>query len=134
MKKVLLTLLLTLTLLVGYAQNAVYARATTLNIGVKNNWTGEFEWAGPQVTENGVTIMIEKTAITINSQSPQHYTIYSDSENVEVEGSAVYWYAYDLTGQRCRLYLIENEVGNDFLAIEYDDFAWIYSLINITQQ
>jgi len=134
MKKVLLTLLLTLTLLVGYAQNAVYARATTLNIGVKNNWTGEFEWAGPQVTENGVTIMIEKTAITINSQSPQHYTIYSDSENVEVEGSAVYWYAYDLTGQRCRLYLIENEVGDDFLAIEYDDFAWIYSLINITQQ
>ena len=134
MKKVLLTLLLTLTLLVGYAQNAVYARATTLNIGVKNNWTGEFEWAGPQVTENGVTIMIEKTAITINSQSPQHYTIYSDSEHVEVEGSAVYWYAYDLTGQRCRLYLIENEVGDDFLAIEYNDFAWIYSLINITQQ
>jgi hypothetical protein len=134
MKKVLLTLLLTLTLLVGYAQNAVYARATTLNIGVKNNWTGEFEWAGPQVTENGVNIMIEKTAITINSQSPQHYTIYSDSENVEVEGSAVYWYAYDLTGQRCRLYLIENEVGDDFLAIEYNDFAWIYSLINITQQ
>jgi hypothetical protein len=134
MKKVLSTLFLTLTLLVGYAQNAVYARATTLNIGVKNNWTGEFEWAGPQVTENGVTIMIEKTAITINSQSPQHYTIYSDSENVEVEGSAVYWYAYDLTGQRCRLYLIENEVGDDFLAIEYNDFAWIYSLINITQQ
>jgi hypothetical protein len=134
MKKVLSTLFLTLTLLVGYAQNAVYARATTLNIGVKNNWTGEFEWVGPQVTENGVTIMIEKTAITINSQSPQHYTIYSDSENVEVEGSAVYWYAYDLTGQRCRLYLIENEVGDDFLAIEYNDFAWIYSLINITQQ
>jgi len=134
MKKVLSTLLLTLTLLVGYAQNAVYARATTLNIGVKNNWTGEFEWSGPQVTENGVTIKIESSQVTINSQSPQHYTIYSDSENVEVEGSAVYWYAYDLTGQRCRLYLIENEVGDDFLAIEYNDFAWIYSLINITQQ
>jgi len=134
MKKVLSTLFLTLTLLVGYAQNVVYARATTLNIGVKNNWTGEFEWAGPQVTENGVTIMIEPSQVTINSQSPQRYTIYSDSENVEVEGSAVYWYAYDLTGQRCRLYLIENEVGDDFLAIEYNDFAWIYSLINITQQ
>ena len=131
MKKVLSTLLLTLTLLVGYAQDVVYARATTLNIGVKNNWTGEFEWAGPQVTENGVTIKIESSQVTINSQSPQHYTIYSDSENVEVEGSAVYWYAYDLTGQRCRLYLIENEVGDDFLAIEYNDFAWIYSLVDI---
>jgi hypothetical protein len=131
MKKVLSTLFLTLTLLVGYTQNAVYARATTLNIGVKNNWTGEFEWAGPQVTENGVTIKIESSQVTINSQSPQHYTIYSDSENVEVEGSAVYWYAYDLTGQRCRLYLIENEVGDDFLAIEYNDFAWIYSLVDI---
>ena len=134
MKKVLSTLFLTLTLLVGYAQNAVYARATTLNIGVKNNWTGEFEWAGPQVTENGVTIKIESSQVTINSQSPQRYTIYSDSENVEVDGSAVYWYAYDLTGQRCRLYLIENEVGDDFLAIEYNDFAWIYSLVDITQQ
>jgi len=134
MKKVLSTLFLTLTLLVGYAQNAVYARATTLNIGVKNNWTGEFEWAGPQVTENGVTIMIEPSQVTINSQSPQRYTIYSESENVEVDGSAVYWYAYDLKGQRCRLYLIENEVGDDFLAIEYNDFAWIYSLVDITQQ
>jgi len=134
MKKVLSTLLLTLTLLVGYAQDVVYARATTLNIGVKNNWTGEFEWAGPQVTENGVTIKIESSQVTINSQSPQRYTIYSDSENVEVDGSAVYWYAYDLKGQRCRLYLIENEVGDDFLAIEYNDFAWIYSLVDITQQ
>jgi len=43
----------------------------------------------------------------------------------------VYWYAYDLNGQRCRLYLIENEVGDDFLAIEYNDFAWIYNLISI---
>jgi hypothetical protein len=134
MKKVLSTLLLTLTLLVGYAQDAVYARATTLNIGVKNNWTGEFEWSGPQVTENGVTIKIESSQVTINSQSPQRYTIYSESENVEVDGSAVYWYAYDLKGQRCRLYLIENEVGDDFLAIEYNDFAWIYSLVDITQQ
>lgn len=131
MKKVLSTLLLTLTLLVGYAQDAVYARATTLNIGVKNNWTGEFEWSGPQVTENGVTIKIESSQVTINSQSPQRYTIYSESENVEVDGSAVYWYAYDLKGQRCRLYLIENEVGDDFLAIEYNDFAWIYSLVDI---
>jgi len=87
MKKVLSTLFLTLTLLVGYAQNAVYARATTLNIGVKNNWTGEFEWSGPQVTENGVTIKIESSQVTINSQSPQRYTIYSESENVEVDGS-----------------------------------------------
>jgi len=129
MKKIITTLLLALSLMVGYAQDVVYARATTLNVGVKNNWTGEFEWAGPQVTEGVVTVKIEPTVIYINSQTPQHYTIYSDSEDVETEGSAVYWYAYDLTGQRCRLYLIENEVGDDFLAIEYNDFAWIYGLV-----
>jgi hypothetical protein len=129
MKKIIATLLLTLSLMVGYAQSAVYARATTLNVGVKNNWTGEFEWMGPQVTEGEVTVKIEPTVISINSQTPQHYTIYSNSENVEIEGSAVYWYAYDSTGQRCRLYLIENEVGDDFLAIEYNDFAWIYGLV-----
>lgn len=128
MKKIATTLLLVLSLMIGYAQDAAYARATTLNVGVKNNWTGDFEWAGPQVIE-GVTIIIEPTQIHINSQKPQKYTIYSDSEDVDVEGSAVYWYAYDSAGQRCRLYLIENEVGDDFLAIEYNDFAWIYNLI-----
>ena len=130
MKKIATTLLLALSLVIGYAQDTAYARATTLNIGVKNNWTGDFDWAGPQVIE-GVTIKIESSQISINSQTPQRYTIYSDSENVEVEGSVVYWYAYDLNGQRCRLYLIENEVGDDFLAIEYNDFAWIYNLIPI---
>lgn len=127
MKKLLTTLLLSLSLLVTFAQKAAYARATTLTIGVKN-WTGTFEWADPQVTE-GITVKIEPTVITIDSQTPQHYTIYSTSKEVEVNGSAVYWYAYDLDGQRCRLYIIENEVGDDFLAIEYNDFAWIYGLV-----
>jgi hypothetical protein len=130
MKKIISTILLALLVTIGYTQDAAYARATTLNIGVKNNWTGDFDWAGPQVIE-GVTIKIESSQISVNSQTPQRYTIYSDSEDVEVEGSAVYWYAYDLNGQRCRLYLIENEVGDDFLAIEYNDFAWIYNLISI---
>lgn len=128
MKKIITTLLLSLLLLVGYTQDAAYARATTLNVGVKNTLTGDFDWAGPKVIES-ILVMIEPTVITINSTQRQHYTIYSDSEDVEVEGSAVYWYAYDTAGQRCRLYLIENESGEDFLAIEYNDFAWIYNLI-----
>jgi hypothetical protein len=128
MKKIITTLLLSLLLLVGYTQDAAYARATTLNVGVKNTLTGDFDWSGPKVIES-ILVMIEPTVITINSTQRQHYTIYSDSEDVEVEGSAVYWYAYDTAGQRCRLYLIENESGEDFLAIEYNDFAWIYNLI-----
>ena len=128
MKKIITTLLLSLLLLVGYTQDAAYARATTLNVGVKNTLTGDFDWAAPKVIES-ILVMIEPTVITINSPERQHYTIYSDSEDVEVEGSAVYWYAYDTAGQRCRLYLIENESGEDFLAIEYNDFAWIYNLI-----
>ena len=128
MKKIITTLLLSLLLLVGYTQDAAYARATTLNVGVKNTLTGDFDWAGPKVIES-ILVTIVPTVITINSPQRQHYTIYSDSEDVEVEGSAVYWYAYDTAGQRCRLYLIENESGEDFLAIEYNDFAWIYNFI-----
>lgn len=128
MKKLITTFLLSLFLVVGYAQNAVYARATTLNVGAKNTQTGDFDWAGPKTIES-ILIIIEPTEVSINSPAKQHYTIYSDSEDVEVEGSAVYWYAYDTAGQRCRLYLIENEVGDDFLAVEYNDYAWIYNLI-----
>lgn len=128
MKRIITTLLLSLFLVIGYAQDAVYARATTLNMGVKNARTDDFDWTGSKEIES-ILITIESTEISINSPVKQHYTIYSESEDVEVKGSAVYWYAYDLAGQRCRLYLIENEAGEDFLAVEYNDYAWIYNLI-----
>jgi len=130
MKKIATTLLLALSLMIGYAQNVAYAKGTTLNVGIKNTYSNEFEWAGPQVI-NPVIISIGETEVSITSAVYQHYTIYSESDEIQVKGTAVYWYAYDLNGQRCRIYLMENEVGDDFLAIEYDDFAWIYNLIPI---
>lgn len=130
MKKIATTLLLALSLMIGYAQDVAYAKGTTLNVGVKNAYSNEFEWAGPRVIAP-VIIAIGEDEVSITSAVYQHYIIYSESDEVEVEGSAVYWYAYDLNGQRCRIYLMENEVGDDFLAIEYNDFAWIYNLIPI---
>lgn len=132
MKKLFLTLLLSLTLLVGYAQEALYAQSTTLKFGVKNTWTGEFVWNTPEYID-GIYIKITKTTIDITSQRKQHYTIYSESSDVEGY-DATFWYAYDNDGQRCRLYLIQNELGEDFLAVEYNDYAWIYNLINITEE
>jgi len=130
MKKIATTLLLALSLMIGYVQDVAYAKGTTLNVGVKNAYSNEFEWAGPRVIAP-VIIAIGENEVSITSAVYQYYTIYSESDEVEVEGSAVYWYAYDLNGQRCRIYLMENEVGDDFLAIEYNDFAWIYNLIPI---
>ena len=130
MKKIATTLLLALSLMIGYTQDVAYAKGTTLNVGVKNAYSNEFEWAGPRVIAP-VIIAIGENEVSITSAVYQYYTIYSESDKVEVEGSAVYWYAYDLNGQRCRIYLMENEVGDDFLAIEYNDFAWIYNLIPI---
>ena len=129
MKKLLTTLLLSLTFLIGFAQEAVYAQASTLKIGVKNTRTGDFIWNNPIFVE-GVYIKITKTTVDISSQTPQHYTIYSESEDVNGY-DATFWYSYDLSGQRCRLYLIQNDVGDDFLAIEYNDYAWIYGLIDV---
>ena len=130
MKRLLSTLLLSLTLICGFAQEAVYAKSTTLKFGVKDR-TGEFVWGEPKYVE-GIYIKITKTTIDITSKKHQHYTVYSESDDVEGY-DATFWYAYDLDGQKCRIYLIQTDLGEDFLAVEYNDYAWIYNLIGTNE-
>ena len=127
MKKLLTTLVLALTLLTSYTQDVIYAQATTLKVGIKNTRTGDFDWGNPTYVDN-IYVAISSTTVDIGSKVAQHYTIYSESTDVNGY-DASYWYAYDKEGQRVRIYLIQNDLGEDFIAVEYNDYAWMYNLI-----
>jgi hypothetical protein len=125
MKKVLITLLIGVCSLVAYSQ-PVFAKSNTLAVGVKNS-VGTFDWGTPQVTSD-ILIKIDAAEINIHSKVHQQYHLYLDVNEMNDNDTAC-WMAYDKEGERCRVYLLRNDVGESFLMIEYNDVSWIYNLI-----
>jgi hypothetical protein len=125
MKKVLITLLIGVCSLVAYSQ-PVFAKSNTLAVGVKNS-VGTFDWGTPQVTGD-ILIKIDAAEINIHSVVHQQYFLYSDVNELNDDDTAC-WMAYDKDGERCRVYLLKNDVGEAFLMVEYNDISWIYNLI-----
>ena len=126
MKKLLVTLLLGICSLVAYTQ-PVFAKANTVAVGFKNT-SGDFEWGTPQVTNN-ILVKIDAAEINVHSKIHQQYFLYSDIEITNDDAAC--WMAYDKDGERCRIYLLKNEVGEVFLMVEYNDVSWIYNLIMV---
>ena len=125
MKKVLITLLIGVYSLVAYSQ-PVFAKSYTLAVGIKNS-VGTFDWGTPQVTSD-ILVKIDAAEINIHSVVHQQYHLYSDVNEINDDDTAC-WMAYDKDGERCRVYLLRNDVGEAFLMVEYNDVSWIYNLI-----
>jgi hypothetical protein len=126
MKKLFLTLAIGLSVLLGYAQSE-FAKATVVTVGYKNEHSGQFDWAEPQYVDE-VLVKIDKVAVTIYSKVTQQYFVYTNGEEIT---NGMFWYAYDVDGQRCRVYLMTNNVGDPYILIEYASIAWMYNLIDI---
>jgi len=125
MKKLLITLLIGVCSLVTYSQ-PVFAKSNTVAVGIKNT-SGTFDWGTPQVTSD-ILIKIESVEINVYSKVHQQYFLYSDVNELNDNDTAG-WMAYDKEGERCRIYLLRNDVGETFLMVEYNDVEWIYNLI-----
>ena len=125
MKKVLITLLIGVCSLVAYSQ-PVFAKSNTLAVGIKNT-SGTFDWGTPQITSE-ILVKIDAAEINIHSKVHQQYHLYSDVNEMNNDDTAC-WMAYDKDGERCRVYLLRNDVGDNFLMVEYNDISWIYNLI-----
>jgi hypothetical protein len=126
MKKLFLTLAIGLSVLLSYAQSE-FAKATVVTLATKNETTGKFDWGQPQYVDE-VLVKIDKVAVTIYSKITQQYFIYTNGEEIT---NGMFWYAYDKDGQRCRVYLMTNDVGDPFILIEYASVAWMYNLIDV---
>ena len=126
MKKILITLLIILSFIVSFAQDISVAKSSRMSFGEKNEYTGEFKF-NPFQEIDEVLIIIENNKISINSKVQQFY--YIDSAAIpldDVKGN--YWYALDDSGTRCRVYLYMDSFSDVFVAVEYNDYSWIYNV------
>ena len=126
MKKILITLIIVLSFIVSFAQDISVAKSSRMSFGEKNEYTGEFKF-NPFQEIDEVLIIIENNKISINSKVQQFY--YIDSAAIpldDVKGN--YWYATDLNGTRCRVYLYMDSFSDIFVGVEYNDYSWIYNV------
>ena len=126
MKKIIITLTLLFSFLLTFAQDISVAKSTRVSFGKKNEYTGEFKFEPTQEIDEDFIIM-EPNEITINSKVQQFYHIESAAIPLEyTKGN--YWYALDNSGVRCRIYLYMDEFSDIFVAVEYNDYSWIYNV------
>ena len=126
MKKIIITLTLLFSFLLTFAQDISVAKSTRVSFGKKNEYTGEFKFEPTQEIDE-VFIIMEPNEITINSKVKQFYHIGSAAIPLEyTKGN--YWYALDNSGVRCRIYLYMDEFSDIFVAVEYNDYSWIYNV------
>ena len=126
MKKIIITLTLLFSFLLTFAQDISVAKSTRVSFGKKNEYTGEFKFEPTQEIDE-VFIIMEPNEITINSKVQQFYHI--DSAAIPLEYTkGNYWYALDNSGVRCRIYIYMDEFSDIFVAVEYNDYSWIYNV------
>jgi hypothetical protein len=126
MKKILITLTLVFSFLISFSQDISVAKSTRLSVGTKNEYTGKFKF-GPFQDIDEVFVLIEENKISINSKVQQFYRI--DSAAIPLDDmKGNYWYALDNSGTRCRVYLYMDTFSEIFVAVEYNDYSWIYNI------
>jgi hypothetical protein len=126
MKKILITLTLLFSFLLTFSQDFSVAKSSRMSFGEKNDYTGEFKF-NPFLEIDEVFILMEPGEIRINSKAPQHYEI--DSAAIPLDDmKGNYWYALDNSGTRCRVYLYMDKNYDVFVAVEYNDYSWIYNV------
>jgi hypothetical protein len=123
MKKLLLTLLITLTSLVSFTQS-LYGRAYKFQLGAID-MNDEIQWIGePSYVD--IIVQVNHHEMIIYSEEHQVYQILTTmgSDN----GTTMYK-ALDKKGNYCYLFLtlIEDYYQNQVaVTIRYSDYAWMY--------
>jgi len=108
------------------AQTA-HARALLFTYGHRDLSTNELIWNGTPSTCN-ILIELEDNEVTVYSKTVQHYHVIAKLNETE---DGVQYRMSDSNGIKCNLYMGPIK-GTDgiFIAIEYNDYAWMYSCID----
>jgi hypothetical protein len=121
MKKIILSLLLTLFSLVSFSQLALFGRAYMFYTGI-NDGT-EVVW-NEYPTKCDVLVQIENQKLTIYSAVQQVYRIVSLNYQTE---DIVQYLAVNKDGVRCFVYIGQYGEGRDIgVTVEFNDLAWTY--------
>jgi hypothetical protein len=122
MKKFILSLVLVVSSLLSFSQEIGFARATELYTGYRDT-NQEIVWNGSPTTVD-ILIKLEDDKVTIFSQQTQIYRVVGKLHD---EDSYITYRMVDLQGGNCNFHMGPSETqGYIFIAIEYNDYAWMY--------
>ncbi|CAB4129786.1 hypothetical protein UFOVP117_100 [uncultured Caudovirales phage] len=122
MKKFILSLVLVLSTLLSFSQEVGFARATELYTGYRDE-NQEIVWNGSPSSVD-ILIKLEDDKVTIFSQQTQVYRVVG---KIRDEDSYITYRMLDSQGGNCNFHMGPSETqGYIFIAIEYNDYAWMY--------
>ena len=122
MKKFILSVFLVLSTLLSFSQEIGFAKAVELYTGYRDT-NNEIVWNGSP-TSVDILIKLEDDKVTIFSQELQVYRVVVKTSD---EDSYVAYRMLDLNGHNCNFHMGPSETqGYIFIAIEYNDYAWMY--------
>jgi hypothetical protein len=130
MKKLIALLILSLALTVSSIGQTAYARAYSFAIGSRDYSTNELVWNGTPTACN-ILIKIEGDVVTVFSKQKQVYHVVT---KLNETADGVQYRMLSDEGVACNMYMGPIEgTPNMFIAIEYNDYAWIYSCTDETK-
>lgn len=120
MKKLILTLLITLSSLVSFAQEPLFGRAYEFHLG-KVLYNDEIQWEHKPTYVN-ILIQFNDGEVIIYSEEHQVYQIVKEMGRKDI---TVMWEVLDKKGDTCWLFV--TNAGEDIaVTIRYNDYAWMY--------
>ncbi len=126
MKKLITLFTLLFLTLTTIAQTA-HARAYQFLIGHRDFSTNEIVWNGTPTTCN-ILIEIYDNDVVIYSKTKQHYHVIA---KLNETSDGVQYRMSDENGTKCNFYMGPIEGGESvYIAIEYNDYAWMYSCVD----
>ena len=122
MKKFILSLVLIVSSLLSFSQEIGFAKAVELYTGYRDT-NNEIVWNGSP-TSVDILIKLEEDKVTIFSQKLQVYHVVTKTRE---EDSYITYRMVDSQGGNCNFHMGPSETqGYIFIAIEYNDYAWMY--------
>ena len=125
MKKTILTLILALLTTISFSQ--IWADATSLAIGYRDNAGQKFTWGETKQLTETIPVKIQDNEITVFTENIQYYQTLKPEYQTE-DGNGFYWFAVDSNRKRCKFYMYGGDNTN-LIIIEYDDVCIIYAVI-----
>jgi len=124
MKKLILTLVLSLLTIISFSQ--VWARAVSLTIGVRDDAYSKFTWGETKQLSGDILVKFDNQEVTIYTEDIQFYQTLKPEYFTE-DGNGTYWFAVDEERKRCKLYMYNK--GENVIMVEYDDVCIIYGVL-----
>ena len=128
MKKILMLLIL-LTISLTSISQTMFARAYSFTLGSRDYTTNELTWG--ETSTCNILIKLEGDVITVYSKQKQTYHVMIKLSETE---DGIMYRMQSAKGITCNMYMGPIQgTTNVFIAIEFNDYAWIYNCIDETK-